>query len=41
MSSKRSLCKVGKGADVVLKEFGNGTKMPVKTKEEKAGFFDF
>lgn len=41
MSAKRTLCKVNKGGDVVLREFGNGTKMPVKTKEEKAGFFDF
>lgn len=41
MSASRCLCKVNKGGDVILKEFNGGTKMPVKTKEEKAGFFDF
>ena len=39
MSASRCLCKVNKGGDVILVEFTKGTKMPVTTKEEKAGFF--
>lgn len=41
MSGSRALCKVNKGGDVILVEFGKGTVMPVRTKEQKAGFFDF
>lgn len=39
MSASRCLCKVNKGGDVILVEFNKDTKMPVTTKEEKAGFF--
>lgn len=39
MGPSRSLCKVGKGGDVILVEFNKGTNMPVCTKEEKGNFF--
>lgn len=35
-----SLCKVNKGGDVILSEFGKGTNLPVRTKEQKAGLFE-
>ncbi|MBD5297380.1 MAG: hypothetical protein HDR89_08775 [Bacteroides sp.] len=41
MGPSVSLCKVNKGGDVILSEFGKGTSLPVRTKEQKAGFFDF
>ena len=40
MGPSVSLCKVNKGGDVILSEFGKGTSLPVRTKEQKAGFFD-
>lgn len=41
MGESISLCKVNKGGEDILNEFNNGTKLPVRTKEEKAGFFSF
>ena len=41
MGPSVSLCKVNKGGEVILSEFGKGTSLPVRTKEQKAGFFDF
>lgn len=34
-----SLCKVGKGGDVILTEMNAGSTLPVKTKEQKASLF--
>lgn len=39
MSAGRSLCKVGKGGDVILSELEKGANLPVKTKEQKSNFF--
>lgn len=39
MSASRSLCKVKKGADVILTEIEAGSTLPIETKEEKANFF--
>lgn len=39
MSAGRSLCKVNKGGEVILKEMNSGTTLPVKTKEAKQNFF--
>lgn len=39
MSGTRSLCKVTKGGDVILKELEAGTNLPIETKEQKSNFF--
>lgn len=39
MGAGRALCKVSKAGDVILKEFNAGSILPVKTKEQKSGFF--
>lgn len=39
MSGTRSLCKVTKGGEVILKEIEAGSTLPIETKEQKSGFF--
>lgn len=39
MGGTRSLCKVTKGGDVILKEIEAGSNLPIETKEQKSGFF--
>lgn len=39
MSGSRSLCKVGKGGDEILKCLESNISLPVKTKEQKSSFF--